>query len=214
MAVADTSQGRFITLEGGEGAGKSTQITRLAARLRAKGISIEETREPGGTEGADAVRSLIVEGAGDRWDAVSEGLLLYAARRDHVERRIKPALAGGSWVLCDRFSDSTMAYQGYAHGLGKKWVSDLDKLTLQGFRPDFTIVLDLPIEIGLKRAAARGGPDRFEKLGTEFHEALREGFLEIARSEPDRVAVIDADAPADDIEVAVFAAVAAKFSLT
>jgi len=139
--------------------------------------------------------------------------LLYAARRDHVERRIKPSLAGGTWVLCDRFSDSTMAYQGYAHGLGREWVSNLDTFALQGFRPDFTIVLDLPVEIGLERAAARGGPDRFEKLGTEFHAALREGFLEIARRDPGRVTVIDADAPADDIEEAVFRAVAAKFSL-
>lgn len=205
------ARGRFITLEGGEGAGKTTQIARLASRLRNEGHSVRTTREPGGTPSAQAIRELVVSGAGDRWDPVSEALLMYAARRDHVERLIGPALEAGEWVLCDRFSDSTMAYQGYAGGLGRDWVAALDRLTLNGFVPDLTVVLDLPPESGLRRAAERGGPDRFEKMGADFHSALRNAFLDIAAREPTRVKVVDANRSIDDVESAVFEALVDAF---
>jgi dTMP kinase len=192
-----TARGRFITLEGGEGAGKSTQCDRLAAHLEERGLSVITTREPGGTDGAQAIRDLVVTGGADRWDPISEALMMYAARKDHVSRRIEPALAAGGWVVCDRFSDSTMAYQGYAHGLGRDWMERLDVLTLAGFAPDLTLILDLPVEIGLARAKARGGPDRFEKLGLEFHKTLRAAFLDIAARDPLRVKVVDATGPED-----------------
>ena len=198
--------GRFITLEGGEGAGKTTQLRRLAEALTALGVTVETTREPGGTDGADAIRDLVVNGDGDRWDSVSEALLMYTARRDHVERRIKPALAAGHWVICDRFSDSTMAYQGYARGLGRDWVSDLDRLVLGGFKPDLTLIFDLPVEEGLVRASARGGPDRFEKLGADFHQSLRDAFLDIADRDPARVAVVDATGTPDAVTDRLLAA--------
>lgn len=199
--------GKFITMEGGEGAGKTTQCARLAAYLEGKDIEVTITREPGGTPGALALRELLVTGDGDRWDPVSEALLMYAARRDHVERLIKPALAKGQWVLCDRFSDSTMAYQGYAKALGRDWVSALDGLAMDGFKPDLTLLLDMPSDMGLGRAAVRGGPDRFEKLGARFHEDLRSAFLDIAKREPERIVVLDAtgsqDAVAERIEKTV-----------
>jgi|TARA_R110000744_G_scaffold172470_2_gene291052 dTMP kinase len=200
-------RGKFISLEGGEGAGKSTQCELLASHLRKRGLDVVLTREPGGTPGAQAIRELVVSGAGDRWNPISEALLMYAARRDHVTRLIEPALAGGSWVVCDRFSDSTMAYQGYTKSLGRDWVETLDALVLGAFRPDLTLLLDIDANTGLMRAGNRGGPDRFEKLGLDFHVALREAFLDIARLEPDRIAIIQADqtieAIARDIEIAV-----------
>lgn len=200
-------RGKFITLEGGEGAGKSTQCVRLADYLGGKGLSVTLTREPGGTPGALALREMVVTGAGDRWDPVSEALLMYAARRDHVERLIRPALEQGKWVICDRFSDSTMAYQGYAKKLGRDWIAALDQLTLDGFEPDLTLLLDMPADMGLGRAAVRGGPDRFEKLGGDFHETLRAAFQDIAKRAPDRVVTIDAtgsqDTVAERIEGAV-----------
>lgn len=186
------ARGRFITLEGGEGAGKSTQCGRLAHYLESRGHTVVMTREPGGTDGAQAIRDLVVTGNADRWDPVCEALLMNAARRDHVARLIEPTLAAGDWVICDRFSDSTMAYQGYAHALGRDWIERLDALTLNGFAPDLTLVLDLPVGVGLERANDRGGPDRFEKLGLAFHEALRAAFLDIAARDPGRVKVIDA----------------------
>lgn len=184
--------GRFITLEGGEGAGKSTQIKHLATALEAAGRPVVTTREPGGSPGAEEIRGLVVSGAPDRWDPVSEALLIFAARRDHVERLIKPALARGDWVLCDRFTDSTAAYQGEAHGLGRDWVRRLAQAVLGDFAPDLTLILDLSVEDGLKRAGARGGDDRFERMADGFHQRLRTGFLAIAAEEPERCAVIDA----------------------
>ncbi|MDF1748769.1 MAG: dTMP kinase [Alphaproteobacteria bacterium] len=192
-------RGKFISVEGGEGAGKSTQCFLLADHLRERGLDVVITREPGGTPGAQAIRELVVSGDGDRWDPVSEALLMYAARRDHVTRLIEPALAAGSWVICDRFSDSTMAYQGYTKALGRDWVETLDALVLGGFRPDLTLLLDIDASTGLGRAAARGGPDRFEKLGLDFHSALRNAFLDIAHKEPDRIAVIQADQTIQEI---------------
>lgn len=206
-------RGRFITLEGGEGAGKSTQSARLCRLLRARGLQVLETREPGGTPGADALRTLLVTGDTDRWDAVSEALMMYAARRDHVQKVIRPALDGGCWVVCDRFSDSTMAYQGFARGLGRDWVADLDRLALDGFEPDVTLLLDLSPEQGLARAKARGGPDRFERLGAPFHAALRAAFLDIAAQAPARIAIIDASGEPDDVEARIAAALSDRLPL-
>lgn len=206
--------GRFITLEGGEGAGKSTQIGRLAGWLSARGIAVETTREPGGAPGAEAIRELIVKGSIERWDAMAEALLMTAARRMHVEQRIRPALEAGRWVVCDRFSDSTMAYQGYAHGLGREPVEQLQRIAIAGMRPDLTLILDLPVEAGLARANARGtGEDRFERMGLDFHHRLREGFLDIARHEPARCVVIDATADIDTVAEAIRDTVASKLGL-
>lgn len=202
--------GRFITFEGGEGAGKSTQIKRLAHSLEAAGQAVLLTREPGGSPGAEEIRTLVVTGAPDRWDAVTEALLIFAARRDHVERVIKPALARGEWVLCDRFTDSTAAYQGAAHGLGRDWVRRLAGETLGSFGPDLTLVLDLPVETGVARATARGGADRFERMGPAFHGALRQAFLDIAAEEPGRCAVIDAGGSVERVADAVRAVVAQR----
>jgi dTMP kinase len=199
--------GRLITFEGGEGAGKSTQIKELVGVLKASGQVVMTTREPGGSVGAEAIRELLVAGAVDRWDAVSEALLVLAARRDHVERTIKPALADDTWVLCDRFTDSTAAYQGAGHGLGRDWVARLTKQVLGDFAPDLTLILDIPVEAGLARAKSRGGDDRFERMDRDFHARLRAAFLEIAAEEPDRCAVIKADRPqaaiATDIQAVV-----------
>lgn len=151
------SRGRFITLEGGEGAGKSTQIALLAKQLQDRGIDVQTTREPGGSPGAEAIRGLLVTGAPDRWDAMTEALLHYAARRDHVRVAIEPALARGTWVLCDRFADSTMAYQGYGHDLGRDVIDRLHALVLGPLQPDLTLILDLDETTGLTRAVARSG---------------------------------------------------------
>jgi dTMP kinase len=199
--MAQTQAGRFITLEGGEGAGKSTQTRRLAAFLRTKGIDVVTTREPGGTDGAEAIRSLLVDGPPDRWDAWTEALLMIAARRDHVIRLIRPALAEGRWVVCDRFADSTLAYQGAAGSLGIEALSALMAPVLEGCTPDLTLMVDLPVAEGLDRADTRGsGEDRFEKRGLEFHEKVRQAFLAIAANDPGRCQVIDGSKNADDVQ--------------
>ena len=204
------TQGRFITFEGGEGAGKSTQLRRLCARL-AQGREVVATREPGGSPGAESIRDLLVNGAADRWSPVTETLLMYAARRDHVERVITPALARGAWVICDRFADSTRAYQGAAGGTDPLLISSLETYVLAGVRPDLTLVLDLPTESGLARAGGRGDTEsRFESKGLAFHERLRAAFLDIARAEPDRCAVIDAAQDEDAVAAAVWEAVGAR----
>lgn len=213
-ADPNTRRGRFITFEGGEGAGKSTQIKLLCEHLEKRGIAFAKTREPGGTPGAEAIRGLLVQGDTDRWDAESEALLHYAARRDHVERMIHPALDAGIWVVSDRFADSTMAYQGYAHGLGREWVGRLHDLVLGDFAPDLTIVLDVPVAAGLARAGKRGGDEtRYERLGTAFHQAVRDGFLDIARREPARCVVIDSRDPPATVAGAVRKAVAERLGL-
>ena len=203
------ARGRLITLEGGEGTGKSAQCARLLNRLRAHGRRAIATREPGGTPEAEAVRALLVENAPEprTWDATSEALLHFAARRSHATRVIEPALARGDWVVCDRFVDSTMAYQGYAMGLGRAAVEALHRLVLDGMSPDLTLILDLPVADGLGRARSRGTESRYEMRDTAFHEAVRQAFLDIARREPGRCTVIDArggiDAVAAVIERAV-----------
>jgi dTMP kinase len=184
---------QFVTLEGGEGAGKSTQIRRLAAALRAAGLDVVETREPGGSPGAEEIRRLLITGEPARWSPMAETLLHFAARSDHVRRTIRPALASGRWVCCDRFVDSTMAYQGYGHGVDRDFISRLSAAVLGELRPSLTLVFDLPVEQGLARAAHRAGQgDRYEKMDIEFHEALRRGFLEIATREPQRCVIVDA----------------------
>ena len=184
---------RFITLEGGEGAGKSTQARRLAAALRQGGLDIVETREPGGSPGAEEIRRLLTTGEVGRWSPMAETLLNFAARADHLRRTIRPALAAGRWVISDRFADSTMAYQGYGHGVDRGFIAAIAEAVLGPLQPDLTLVFDLPIEQGLARAARRrGGEDRYEKMGSDFHEALRRGFLAIAAAEPARCTVIDA----------------------
>jgi dTMP kinase len=201
-------QGRFITFEGGEGAGKSTQLKRLAARLEAAGREVVATREPGGSPGAESIRELVLNGSADRWSPVTETLLMYASRRDHVERVIRPALERGAWVVCDRFADSTRAYQGAAGGVDPGLIAAMETYILEQTRPDLTLIFDMPVDVGLKRAHARAGSEmRFESKGLAFHERLRAGFLAIARAEPDRCAVVDASGALDEVEAAVWAAV-------
>lgn len=202
------SRGRFITFEGGEGAGKSTQVKRLAARLEAAGHEVVATREPGGSAGAESIRDLVLNGAADRWSPTTETLLMYAARRDHIERVIRPGLERGAWVISDRFADSTRAYQGAAGGVDPAFISAMETYVLEGTRPDLTLIFDFPPEVGLARALARPGAEaRFESKGMAFHERLREGFRAIATAEPQRCALIDADGSIDEVEAQVWAAV-------
>ena len=202
------SRGRFITIEGGEGAGKSTQTRLLLAALERAGIPARGTREPGGSPNAEAIRRLLLEGDGERWDAVGEALLLMAARRDHVTRLIEPSLAQGIWVVSDRFADSTLAYQGYGKGLALADLAALHRFVLGEFAPDLTLILDLPVEIGLARAAARGAAvDRFEALDPAFHERLRQGFRQIAAEDRVRCALLDASADPQTVHRAVLDAV-------
>jgi dTMP kinase len=182
-------RGVFITFEGGEGAGKTTQLQRLRARLEQSGKQVVTTREPGGSPGAEAIRKLLVEGDVNRWGPLTETMLHFAARRDHVEKVITPALNQGKWVLSDRFFDSTYAYQGYGQGLDKKAIDLLRRLSIGTLKPDLTFMLDLPADVGLKRAAAA---QRYERMGLPFHEKLRQGFLQMAKKEPRRFVVIDA----------------------
>lgn len=208
-------RGQFITFEGGEGAGKTTQIARLAARLRAAGRDVLLTREPGGSPGADQIRSLLVEGEPGRWDAITELLLIFAARRDHLRRTVWPALDRGAAVLCDRFTDSSMAYQGYGRALGRETVERVRHVAIGEFHPDLTLILDLPVEAGLARAGARGGKEnRFESFDAEFHGRVREGFLDIAAREPARCVLLDADRSVESLEVAIWAAVTPKLGLS
>ena len=195
--------GKFITFEGGEGAGKSTQCALLADRLGRTGLDVAVTREPGGTPSAEAIRALLVDGAVDRWDAVAEALLHSAARRAHLVELVRPALERGQWVISDRFADSTMAYQGYAMGLGRAAIETLNRIVLDDFAPDLTVVLDLPVEQGLARAAKRGGADRYERMGHAFHQSLRDAFLDIAKREPDRCCVIDGSQDQEAVAQAV-----------
>ncbi len=206
--------GRFITFEGGEGAGKSTHVGLLAEALRAAGLGVVETREPGGSPGAEEIRELLVHGEVGRWDPVSEALLHFAARRDHVTRVIAPALAAGDWVISDRFADSTMAYQGYGHRLGREVVEQLYELAVGDLAPDLTVILDLPVEEGLARADSRNsGGTRYESMDRAFHERLRNGFLAIAEREPKRCVVIDGSAPVEAVHSAVKQAVRERLSV-
>ncbi len=206
--------GKFITFEGGEGTGKSTQVRRLATRLEAFGYEVVQTREPGGSSGAEEIRALLVNGEAERWTAMSEALLHFAARADHLAEVIRPALARGAWVLCDRFSDSSMAYQGYGQALGREAIDTLCNLVIGDTRPDLTYILDLPVDKGLARALARGeGEDRYEKMGHSFHEKLRQAFLDIAADAPARCVLIDAAASIDEVDEAIWSTATARFEL-
>ncbi len=205
---------KFITFEGGEGAGKSTQIGLLSEALAAAGIPVRTTREPGGTPGAEQIRELLVTGAADRWDAMTEALLHFAARREHLRGVVRPSLEAGQWVLSDRFADSTMAYQGYGHGLGRPAIARLYALAVGDFAPDLTLILDVPVALGLERALARrNGEDRYETLGAEFHERLRRGFREIAGREPGRCVLIDARGEVASVQAAIRACVADRLGV-
>ena len=207
------SRGIFITLEGGEGTGKSTQTRRLVERLRAEGRGVVQTREPGGSTGAEVIRNLVVAGDAERWSPRTETLLMYAARSDHLERTIRPALDAGDWVVCDRFADSSRAYQGAGGGVSPDFIEKLDAGIVGDDQPDLTLVFDLPVEVGLERAFGRGlFETRFESKGVAFHTRLREGFLEIVRDHPERCVLIDADGTEDEIEARVWAAVQARTS--
>jgi dTMP kinase len=203
-------RGLFITFEGGEGAGKSTQIDRLAKRLRAKRYDLVVTREPGGSPGAEAVRHVLLSGAAESLGPQMEAILFAAARSEHVEQIIRPAIERGEIVLCDRFLDSSRVYQGATGDLDTSFMGTLERVAIDGFMPDLTLIFDLDPTEGLKRAGVRRGAevaDRFEKETLELHERRREAFLEIARNEPERCVVIDASLSADDVENAVTAAV-------
>lgn len=207
------SPGKFITFEGGEGAGKSTQVRRLADFLSTKGISIELTREPGGSAGAEEIRKLLVEGDVDRWDPISETLLLMAARRSHLKNTIIPALSQGTWVLCDRFADSTLAYQGFGQGVDFEFIEGLTATVADGRLPDLTILMDIPVEIGLERALARGEAARYERMERSMHNRIRAGFLELARKHADRYEVIDATRSIEDIEAEIKNCIVRHFGL-
>ena len=194
------SRGLFVSFEGGDGAGKSTQVKKLAEFLEENGHSVVMTREPGGAEGAEAIRDLLVNGPTEKWDAITEALLMYAARTDHIRQTIAPALAKGKIVISDRFSDSTMAYQGYAGALGVKRVAQLNSVILGEFKPDFTVILDVTEDVGLARARNRSTDEsRFENKGDAYQAHVRDAFLKIAESNADRCLVIDASKSIDEI---------------
>jgi dTMP kinase len=202
---------RFIVFEGGEGAGKSTQVQRLAEALRARGENVVTTREPGGSPGAEAIRGLLVSGEAERWSPETEALLINAARADHLDRTIRPALAKGQWVICDRFADSTMAYQGYGMGLDRAWLEHLRKRVVGETEPGLTLIFDLPVDVGLSRAVAS---QRYEKMGRVFHETLRAAFQDIAKSKDGRKRiVIDAGKSLDEVAQQVLGAVAKSYGL-
>ncbi len=204
--ASSTRRGRFITFEGGEGAGKSTQVRRLAARLEELGLPVVVTREPGGSPGAEAIRHVLLAGAAKPLGPIAETTLFAAARADHLDTTIRPALARGEWVISDRFSDSTRAYQGATGHVAPELIESLEQIAVGDTRPDLTLILDLPAEEGLARAAARSGPgaDRFESESIGFHRVLRERFLAIAAREPARCAVIDARAAPEEVAEAIW----------
>lgn len=208
------TKGRFITFEGGDGSGKSTQTALLAEDLRRSGIDVVVTREPGGAPGAEQIRRLLVEGEVARWSAMGEALLHYAARCEHLRDTILPAIEGGRWVVSDRFADSTMAYQGYGHRLGRERMARLHELAVEGVVPDLTVILDLPVDTGLDRAVAgAGGEDRYERMDQDFHRRLRRGFLEIAEAEPHRCAVIEAGRPVDVVHADILGVVGQRLGV-
>lgn len=203
-----TARAPFITLEGGEGAGKSIQARRLADALKARGHAVLLTREPGGTPSAEAVRALLVTGEPGRWTAEAEALLFSAARAEHLARLIRPRRAAGDWVICDRFADSTRAYQGAGGQVAPGFIRTLNSLVVGGDEPDLTLILDLDVETGLTRAAARGGAEtRFESFDRAFHERLRAAYRQIAAEEPERCALIDAAGSEDTVAAAIWTVV-------
>ena len=206
-------QGKFITFEGGEGTGKSTQAAKLAQRLESCGLSVQLTREPGGSPGAEIIRHVLLTGAAKPLGADVEAMLFAAARDDHVQCTILPALRSGKWVVCDRFADSTRVYQGILGRVDQKLINVLERVSVGELAPDLTVILDLPVQVGLERAKQRRGDaeaDRFEGEGAEFHEKLREAYLAIAAREPDRCVVIDASAAKDVVAKAIWQVVQSR----
>ena len=196
-------RGRFITVEGGEGAGKSSNLDFIRQLLEASGQSVLFTREPGGTELGEAVRELLLGHKHTGMADDSELLLMFAARAEHLHRKIKPALADGQWVLCDRFTDATYAYQGAGRGIDNRRIAQLEQWVQGDLRPDLTLLLDLPIEVGLERAGKRSAPDRFESEANHFFEAVRNGYLDIAQRQPQRVKVIDASVTLPEVQAQI-----------
>lgn len=202
------SKGCFITFEGGEGAGKSTQINRLADLLRRRGHDVLVTREPGGSQGAEAVRHVLLSGQAEEFGVRMEAILFAAARSDHVEQVIRPALAEGTVVLCDRFVDSTRVYQGVTGNLEPSFVANMERVAVNGVMPDVTVILDVPAEAGLARARKRGskdssGPDRFEKEEIATHEMRRQAFRDLAQSEPKRCKIVDGMQTPDAVALSI-----------
>jgi dTMP kinase len=213
-AKKDQGRGRFITFEGGEGSGKSTQIKTLAERLNGAELRTIVTREPGGSAGAEIIRHLLLSGMGKLLGPEAETLLFAAARDDHVHAVIEPALEQGIWVLCDRFFDSTRAYQGRLGKVDPKVLNAMQRVTIGDLKPDLTIILDVPVEIGMQRAAARRGdraPDRFEAEDVKFHEGLREAYRQIAVAEPQRCVLVDANAAPGVVAARVWTSVHDRF---
>jgi len=209
-------RGRFITFEGGEGSGKSSRAAALARRLEARGISVALTREPGGSPGAEIIRHVILAGGAAPLGAEAETLLFAAARDDHLRTTVLPALAAGRWVISDRFLDSTRAYQGVLGRVDARLIRALERVTVGSAMPDLTVILDVPAEVGLARAAARRGhseADRFEAEDPSFHQALRQAFLAIATAEPQRCAVIDGTQSPEIVDEAIWNIVAARLLL-
>jgi dTMP kinase len=215
--MVDALRGRFITFEGGEGVGKSTQVRLLAERLEKQGLKTMVTREPGGSPQAEAIRKLLLSGAAAQFGPAGEAILFSAARIDHIDRKIAPALAAGQWVVCDRFADSTRAYQGVAGQIDPALIASLERVAVGEHHPDLTLMLDMPVERSLARAAERrsadAAPDRFEGENRDFHETLRRAFLAIAAGEKDRCVVVDADRPSGDIAHEIWREVRERFSL-
>jgi dTMP kinase len=209
-----SGRGRFVSFEGGEGSGKSTQIKKLAERLEALKLRAISTREPGGSPGAEIIRHLVLSGMGKLLGPDAETLLFAAARDDHVRTVIQPALNQGTWVLCDRFSDSTRAYQDRMGHVPTGLLNAMQRVTIGDLKPDLTIILDVPVEVGLRRAAARRGnraPDRFESEDLKFHQDLRDAYREIAAAEPGRCVLIDADGSPDTVAAQVWTALRDRF---
>jgi dTMP kinase len=198
-------RGSFITFEGGEGSGKSTQVTRLAERLKLRGVDAVTTREPGGSPGAEAIRILLLNGVAKPLGPTAETMLFAAARDDHVHSTIEPALSRGAWVICDRFMDSTRVYQGALGNVDPRVIRALERVTIGNVVPDLTFILDVPVEVGMARVKSRGGErDRFESEDLEFHIQLREAFRELAEREPKRCILIDASQNADVVAVRIW----------
>jgi dTMP kinase len=206
-------RGKFITFEGGEGTGKSTQAALLTLRLEAVGLPVQLTREPGGSPGAEIIRHVLLTGAAKPLGAEVEAMLFAAARDDHVQCTILPALRSGKWVICDRFADSTRVYQGILGNVDQRLINVLERVSVGNLAPDLTVILDVPVRLGLERAKLRRGTadaDRFEGEGIEFHEKLREAYLAVAAGDPDRCVVIDASATKEDVAKSVWQAVQSR----
>jgi len=221
VSKADIRRGKFISFEGGEGVGKSTQVGLLRDQLAGRGIDVLLTREPGGSGGAEEIRKLLVSGDPDKWTPMTEVLLFYAARVDHLQRTILPALEKGQWVISDRYADSTFAYQGVGHGLDVAIVREIHRIATDDVWPDMTIILDADPAQGLDRANMREAgrsekarEDRFERMNGGFHARLRQAFLEIARADPARCRIISAEGPMEEVANRIWRQVAVSFGLT